>query len=69
MGKDHPGLVQLYSNIGYVYIKLKDYANALEYFKKSLAVKEKILGDDHPSTKETKETIERLKQKLNQKEK
>lgn len=39
-----------YNNIGSVYSRLGDYAQALEYIGKSLNIREQILGVDNPDT-------------------
>jgi len=36
----------------------------LEYFTKALAIREKVLGSEHPNTKKVKENIEKLKAKM-----
>ena len=39
-----------YNNIGAVYCSQGDYDKALEYYSKALAIKEKVLGLEHPDT-------------------
>ena len=39
-----------YNNIGVVYYSQGDYDKALEYYSKTLAIREKVLGTEHPNT-------------------
>jgi tetratricopeptide (TPR) repeat protein len=39
-----------YNNTGSVYYRSGDYAKALEYYQKDLAIKEEVLGKNHPNT-------------------
>ena len=47
----------LFNNIGLVYEEQGDYGKALEYYEKALAISEKVLGTDHPSTATTYNNI------------
>ena len=43
----------LFNNIAVVYSEQGDYERALEYCRKALAVRERVLGSDHPDTATT----------------
>ena len=47
----------LFNNIALVYKAQGDYAKALEYNQKALAIREKVLGQEHPSTATTYNNI------------
>ena len=49
-GSEHPITGTSYNNLAGVYQKLGDYAKALEYSQKDLAICERVLGAEHPST-------------------
>jgi tetratricopeptide (TPR) repeat protein len=50
-GRNEEVLVaKVYNNIGVLYGKKGDYDTALDYHKKSLDIKEKVLGTEHPDT-------------------
>ena len=49
-GVEHPDTADSYINIGVVYAEQGDYEKALEFFFKSLAIYEKVLGAEHPNT-------------------
>jgi tetratricopeptide (TPR) repeat protein len=40
----------IYNTLGYGYDKLGDYDTALKWYKKSLAIRERVLGTEHPDT-------------------
>ena len=44
---DHPSTAALYNRMAGVYEDQGDYTNALDYYKKALAIRKRILGDDH----------------------
>ena len=50
-------IANLYNEIGLVYYKQGDYEKALEYYRKALVIKEKQLGNNHPSTSITYNNI------------
>ena len=37
-------------DIGIVFLKLEEYHDALEYYKKALAIRKRVLGDSHIDT-------------------
>jgi tetratricopeptide (TPR) repeat protein len=41
---------ELYNNIGLIYNAQGDYNTALDYYKKALTIREKVLGTEHPDT-------------------
>ena len=43
-------IIYLFNQIGVGYYILGDYIQALEYYKKALAIDEKVYGKDHPET-------------------
>ena len=47
------GTSTLYHNMAGVYEDLGEYGKALEYYKKDLAISERVLGTEHPSTATT----------------
>ena len=52
------------SNMGWVYISQKDYVKAHQIFSEALTLWERLRGADHPMTKQAKDTIELLNQKM-----
>ena len=64
MDIEHPDLATSYNNIGVVYYHKGDYESALDYFQKALAIREKVLGVDHPRTIYVRNNIEETKSKL-----
>jgi hypothetical protein len=48
-----------------VYENQGDYEKALEYCSKALAIRVRVLGMDHPSTKGTKNLMTQLLKKAN----
>jgi len=61
---NHPALATSYNNIGFVYKSMEMYSKALDYFERALDTLRHSLPSDHPDIKETKEHIERVKNKL-----
>jgi hypothetical protein len=59
-GEDHEESSDFYNIIGLIYLDLKDSKNALEYLKMCHEIREKVLGPEHPKTKETQIYIENL---------
>ena len=49
-GREDVSAGTLFNNIAGVYSNQGDYAKALEYYGKALAISERVLGKDHPST-------------------
>jgi tetratricopeptide (TPR) repeat protein len=47
-GLEHLDVATTYNNIGAIYSDQGEYAKALEYLDKSLAIEEKVLGLEHP---------------------
>lgn len=47
--KEHPDRAYLYSQLGDVYIAMKQYPQALEALLKAVHMKQKYFGEDHPS--------------------
>ena len=47
-GENHPNTAASYNNIGGVYAAQGNYAEALEYHEKSLAIRLKVFGETHP---------------------
>ena len=52
-----PSLAATYNCIGVVYGKRGDIDKELKYYMKALAIREKSLGKNHPSTKLTYKNI------------
>jgi tetratricopeptide (TPR) repeat protein len=50
-------IANLYVFLGYGLNELANYPEALEYYKKALAIREKVLGESHPSTATTYNNI------------
>ncbi len=48
LGTNHPHIGRCYNNIGEAYKNLGDDLQALYYFKKGLAIKQKAFGEKHP---------------------
>ena len=45
---DQPGLASCYEDVGNVLLKIGDYSMALQYYQKSLVLREKYYCDGHP---------------------
>ena len=56
-GAEHPSIADTCNNIAGVYQAQGDYAKALEYYQKNLAICEKVLGVEHPNTGTTYNNI------------
>ena len=52
-GSEKENTARLFNNISLVYRAQGNYEKALEYYEKSLVIKEKMLGKEHPSTATT----------------
>lgn len=63
LGLEHPDTAESYNNVGMVYhshgnktyfktleCDSKDYSKALDYYSRALAIREKVLGLEHPDT-------------------
>ena len=61
---DHPNLATIYNNIGILYNKLGNYTESLEWYNKALTIYVNKYGEDHDKTKEVKQNIEEVKQKM-----
>ena len=57
-----------YNNMAYVYEAKKNLAKAKEYWEKAYAIELKKLGPNHPDTKDTKASLDDLKEELKRKE-
>lgn len=66
MGNDRLSLADIYHNIGVVYDNQGDVESALSYYRKSLRLREKLLGADHPITALTLENMGQILKDLNQ---
>ena len=49
-GRNHPYAANCYSNMGRVYLDIKDYATALDHFTRAREIFEEVLGYKHRST-------------------
>ena len=56
-GSDYTDNAIAYHNLGYVYMKLGDTQNALEYYNKALTIRLDDFGEDHPDTATTYNNI------------
>lgn len=56
-GSDYTDNAIVYHNLGYVYMKLGDTQNALEYYNKALKIRQDDFGEDHPDTATTYNNI------------
>ena len=56
-GSQKQDTVTTYNNIALVYQDQGDYVKALEYYKKALAIREKVQGPEHPDTATTYNNI------------
>jgi tetratricopeptide (TPR) repeat protein len=54
---DNPNTATTYNNIGTVYFHQGDTLNALEWYRKALAIQEKVLDQDSPDTAMTYNNI------------
>lgn len=52
------------NNLGVVHFKRKEYADAVRYFADSLSRRQRLLGDDHPDTASTAESLEDARKAL-----
>jgi len=52
-------------NIGAAYGNEGEYEKALEMFTAALVINEKVLGNDHPNTKNSRDNIDRATRKIN----
>jgi tetratricopeptide (TPR) repeat protein len=50
VGMDHPNTARLYDDIGVVLYSMGDSDGALDEFEKALAIREAVLGEDHPES-------------------
>jgi tetratricopeptide (TPR) repeat protein len=48
LGTEHPDVARSYNNIGSVFNHQGEYAKALEYHGKAMAIWKKVLGTEHP---------------------
>ena len=47
-GDNHPLVATNYNNVGGLYKVQGDYAQALEYYRKALAIYQSVYGENHP---------------------
>ena len=59
-------MASLYNIIGIVYDSQGDSAKAIEHYEKSLAIRLKTLGAEHPNTKSVQGNLEVLRAKSTQ---
>jgi tetratricopeptide (TPR) repeat protein len=64
LGADDPEMAQTYNSIAGVYYKQGDYAHAMEYSQKSLAIRELFFGTWHPEIAVSYQNIGRLYYKM-----
>ena len=64
LGKEHPSTATSYNNIGLAYYNKGKYDKAMEFYRKAEKIREQKLGPDHPYTKDVKESIEFVLQKM-----
>jgi hypothetical protein len=57
LGKEHPLVAVRANNIGSALQAQRDYAGALEQYRRALAIKERALGPGHPSTVTTRTNL------------
>ncbi|CAF4735499.1 unnamed protein product [Rotaria sp. Silwood1] len=61
---NHPSLAISYGNIGGMYCAMGDYAKALEFGEKALAIQQKSLPSTHSAIKRTINNINYVKKKM-----
>ena len=66
LGAEHLSIATTYNNIAVVYHDQGDYQESKEYIQKAYKIFLKILGDIHPKTKDAKELLDEVNQKLDQ---
>ena len=63
--QEHPAIAANYNIIAHCLFAKEKYEEAYEYYSKALKIRNATIGPDHPDTKNTKECIEKVKEKLN----
>jgi tetratricopeptide (TPR) repeat protein len=48
LGPDHPGVATVLDSFGRLYVEVGRSADAEQFFKRTLAIREKVLKPDHP---------------------
>ena len=64
LGAEHPLVAMSYNNLGATYYKQGKYQEAEKYFKDALAIRERLLGENHPYTKGTARWLKDAQQAL-----
>ncbi len=67
LGKEHPNTAKTYNNLAGVYDNQGEYEKALELYGKAQKICEKRLGKNHPHTKLVADNIQRLKERISEK--
>ena len=67
LGPEHPSTATTYNNIARVFRAQGDYAKALMYYEKALAVRKAKLGEAHPYTQNTQRSVQKMEQIIKRK--
>ena len=62
LGAEHPNTARDYYNLSFIYMKLHNLPDALQYAEHALAIRVKVLGAEHPDTKLAQEQVDHLKE-------
>ena len=56
-GGDHPDVAESLNNMAELYYRTKRYREARPLFERALAIRERVLGEDHPRTATTRDWL------------
>ena len=63
-GPDHPDTARSLNNLGYLLRAQGDSAAARPYYERALALREQVLGPNHPNTRSSRASLAAIEERL-----